>query len=298
MNVDGTSRKEKSERIVREDVRVYEGEVIKEGDSEGCLREDAAAHAASSSNPTAANPSRSKTNPSVLGWARITIQHQGDVALGLAPVFEGAFSVNGRIHHIVTKDNYLRNRHLLDPLPLSGVEDSDVGVGGSDDHEGGVDDVDAGLVMWRDEDVMTPQEEAVAISRIGAAGFKLPPAYQVKPQTCGHDNLPYNTDPIQNPMLSNPFLGAARKRDDVDGGAMNTNFGDSIGNTNGCPTEQKIVSVPLPSSFTRLFTDFSLSLSSPLPLSLFFSYLASCTRTGLYGRCSRLQIRLPIRLKR
>jgi hypothetical protein len=135
------------------------------------------------------------------------IHHQGDVDEGIPPVFEGAFSVDGVIHHIMTKENYLRNRLELDPELVSFPSDPD-----------------SRLVIWRDSDVMTPHEEQAA--RNGGT--------VVRPQVCGHDNLSYNTDPWLNPMLRKPGVSpwydplgvldtslsneSVVKRDDVAGG--------------------------------------------------------------------------------
>lgn len=211
---DGRSQLTETKPLLRESVKAYWGEVIHEADTHSRLREDAATVAP-----------RPQTDPSVLGWARIMVHHQGDVDAGIAPIYEGAFSVNGVIHHISTKDNYLRNKHPLDPeiAPPFVAVDSD-------------------LVIWRESDVMSPEE-------LGTA----------KTQSCGHDRLSYNTDPSQNPILQKPLssgwlsrptldlppfsnstLGLTR-RDDVAGGGMTSNFAGSIGQTSGCPKTQKIL---------------------------------------------------------
>lgn len=152
-------------------------------------------------------------HPAELGWARIMVHHQGNIEGGIAPEFEGAFSVNGVIYHIMTKDNYLRTKDPLDPdvsQPLDGF--------------------DSNLVIWRESDVMTLDEEHFA--RTGEQS-----ARPVVAQTCGHDNLPFNTDPAQNAILGpsvstnwiNHALGpfgntSIYRRDDVvtGGGGMGT----------------------------------------------------------------------------
>lgn len=207
---DGQSVISHTKPLLRESVKAYWGEVIPAEYSAPRMREDAAG--------VLPNPPRFPE----LGWARIVIHHQGDVDQDIAPVFEGAFSVNGVIHHITTKDNYLRNKHYLDPEIAHPL-----------------DDVDSSLVIWRDSDVMNASEEET-VGRTGRpdteATIHLP-----RPQTCGHDSLSYNTDPAQNPVLRrslvspNPwydpiglgFLGnkSLVARDDVAGGStMNAKY--------------------------------------------------------------------------
>lgn len=145
------------------------------------------------------------------------VHHQGNVVQGIAPSFEGAFSVNGVVHHVMTKENYLRNKLDLDPELVSPLGD-----------------LETPLVIWRDSDIMSTHEEKIA--RFG--GFNnstLDPAYTSSgPQTCGHDHLDHNIDPSLNPalrkpavspwydpygVLDAPFLDLSlRKRDDVAGG--------------------------------------------------------------------------------
>jgi len=188
---DGQNILSHTEPLLRESIRAYWGEVISARHSPSRMREDAAGVLPHS------------TRKPSLGWARIMIHHQGDADEGIPPIFEGAFSVNGVVHHVMTQENYLRNKLELDPeiLPLS--------------------DPDSRLVVWRDSDIMTPYEEQVA--RIGGMG--------TRPQICGHDNLLYNTDPWQNPALRKPVVNpwydpfgmsfrneSLVKRDDVAGG--------------------------------------------------------------------------------
>ncbi|KAF4605679.1 hypothetical protein EYR40_004468 [Pleurotus pulmonarius] len=169
-----------------------------------------------------------------LGWARIVVHHQGDVVKGVAPIFEGAFSVKGDVHHIMTKDNYLRTKHHLDPQIVHEID----GYG-----------VDSSLVIWRDSDAMTPQEE-----KLVASGVKLTvgePA--ARPQSCAHDSLPYNADVMgtfgQKPLTSPSWyetLGFGlgddlARRDDVVGSGMDSNFVNSIGDTSSCPKEQRLL---------------------------------------------------------
>jgi len=197
---------------LRESVKAYWGEVIHPDHSATRMREDTAGVMLA-------------PHPAELGWARIMVHHQGDIDQRIAPVFEGAFTVKGVVYHVATKDNYFRNKRPLDP-----------------DADEPLDMLDSELVIWRDSDIMTPEEEHLALAGLA------PPV----PQTCGHDRLSYNTDPAQNPILLKPttspwiespfnFLGNLSKRDDVVGTSMGTNFVNNIGQTNGCPNSQKVL---------------------------------------------------------
>ncbi|KDQ54963.1 hypothetical protein JAAARDRAFT_38078 [Jaapia argillacea MUCL 33604] len=215
----------RTEPLLAESVKAYWGEVVAASHSSLRMREDAAGVV-----------SRAKS-PSVLGWARIMVHYQGDVMKGIAPIFEGAFSVGGVVHHITTKENYFRNKHELDPDVLPPL-----------------DDTDAALVVWRDSDVMTSLEEHVIQNGVPMEGA----AYAPSPRTCGHDSLSYNTDPLQNPTLRRPLTtawydrfglwettilanGSRVKRDDIAGSGMPTNFVNNIGQTDACPKTQKVV---------------------------------------------------------
>ena len=159
-----------SEPIVPGSVKAYWGEVVPAQISADRMREDAAG--------VYPRPS----GKSELGWARIVVHHQGDVALGKPPSFEGAFSVNGIVHHVTTKDNYFRNKHELDPYTV--VDD----------------DPDSALVIFRDSDLMTENEFHAALK--GLDTTIVPPPRGAK--TCAHDNLAFNMDPRLNPVLRKP----------------------------------------------------------------------------------------------
>ncbi|KAI0960895.1 hypothetical protein AcV7_000147 [Taiwanofungus camphoratus] len=221
---DGQTALTHTEPLLRESVKAYWGEVIPADASSDRLREDAVGLL-----------TRPWGNPS-LGWARIVVHHQGDSAAGIAPVFEGAFSVDGVVHHVMTKDNYLRNKHDLDPH-----------IAVSDDNP------DSNLVIWRDSDIMSTYETAAAMS----GGLDTGPI-PARPKTCGHDSLTFNTDPAENPVLRAPIMQPVTpwydplgilddlnvglgKRDDVAGGNMNSSFEDYIGSSVGCPSSEKIV---------------------------------------------------------
>lgn len=258
----GPSVLDRTEPLVREEIRVYWGEAVHQDETTQRMREDAAGGLYRGPQPA----------PHVLGWARIMVHDQGDSDTG--PTFEGAFTINGVVHHVTTKENYYRNKHLLDP-------DTEA------DHPYG------NLVIFRDSDLIS--EDEIDGSETEPAG-----------RTCAHDNLPFNVDNLHHPVLrfgagldqpTYPVpwydnLGdldephtSRLKRGDVGNGGMNVSskcaflhfwmrinaeriflsFLNAIGNSAGCPKTQKIVR---PSSVFR----FDL-----------FTY--ACYWTGLYGRC-------------
>lgn len=119
--------------------------------------------------------------------------------------------MKGVVHHVMTKDNYLRNKHHMDPQLL-------------------FDDMDSSLVIFRDSDIMSHQEYHAAQ---GLDSGPIP----IPPQSCGHDRLSYNTNPYENAALRRPasaapwydpfgFLdtrdsnGTLVRRDDVAGGGI------------------------------------------------------------------------------
>jgi hypothetical protein len=110
------------------------------------------------------------------------VHDQGSADADIAPEFEGAFSVKGDVYNIMTKHNYERTKHELDSEEIEVV---DVGL-------------DSNLVIWRESDMMTPEEEEFARTGVRPKG-RVSVAHG-----CGHDRLHYNTDPSQNPLLVKP----------------------------------------------------------------------------------------------
>lgn len=163
----GPAERYASARLLPSAVRAYTGEVVPASLSPQRMREDAAG---------VASPA-----PGALGWARIVVHEQGDASHGREPVFEGAFAVRGVVHHVQTRTQYLRHAGALDPALRPSREQMD-------------EDGDAGLVVWRDSDVMSEHEEAAARDGKG-------PVVNRKPQTCAHDGLPWNSDPKENAAL-------------------------------------------------------------------------------------------------
>lgn len=180
---DGTSQLYRTEPLLREDVRAYWGEVVSDADSPRRLLEDSAGGVYRPRAP-------------VLGWARILVHSSGDFASGVPPSFEGAFAVNGDVHHVATTDNYLRRKRPDEPHP-----------------DAPEDPLDAHLVVFRNSDMY----------HAGSA--------EPAPRTCAHDSLPFNTDPRLNPSLRAP-LAPPPWYDPLDLWSSNTTLSrrDDIGN--------------------------------------------------------------------
>ncbi|KZV79815.1 hypothetical protein EXIGLDRAFT_448707 [Exidia glandulosa HHB12029] len=209
---DGSSQLYRTEPLLREDVRAYWGEVISDADSPRRLLEDAAGGLYRPKSPA----------PSVLGWARVLVHSTGSIELGMPPSFEGAFSVNGDVHHVSTTDSYLRTKRPDDPHP-----------------ESPEDPLDSQLVIFRNSDMYHDSD------------------FESLPRSCAHDSLPYNTDPRLNPSLRSPLApppwydpldlwssnSSLSRRDDIgsNGDAPANNFINNIGDIDGCPKTQQIV---------------------------------------------------------
>jgi Reprolysin family propeptide len=216
-NLAGQSVVSHTEPLLLSSVRAYWGEVVPAQVSSERMRADAA---------------RAPHHPGdVIGWARITVHDQGDAQTGRPPVFEGAFSVRGVTHHVTMRDNYFRNRGPLDPHlhPRSSAAQHSLS------------EADSGLVIWRDSDIMDPSEERAARRDYAREqrGSWTPDEPDLEPARCAIDTLPWNSDPLSNPVLRRPsstssWYGALglggvgslgellKKRDDIAGPGMNT----------------------------------------------------------------------------
>ncbi len=214
-NPAGQSVLSHTEPLVPSSINAYQGEVVPAHSSAERMRSDAARALHGTGD--------------VLGWARITVHHQGDVGAGRPPVFEGAFSVRGVIHHVITRDSYLRNRDTLDPRP----EDLASQPGGDLDL-----DQENNLVIWRDSDLMAPWEEYAARTGVPVDFLRERRSFEseFEPVRCGHDALQWNSDPALNSVLRQPkanswyntfvhestFTELLMKRDDIAGSGMGT----------------------------------------------------------------------------
>lgn len=174
---DGLTRVNRTEPLHGEKVRAYWGEVVAAEHSVQRMREEAAGKLPDI-------PGRHEVE---LGWARIVMHAQGDTSSGTAPVFEGAFEAFGDIHHIITRENYERNKHPHDPHGVSSPD-----ISGMDER----------LVVFRDSDIMTAAEElAAADASIHGKLLAGSGTANLIHSGCMHDTLQYNTDPLQNPIL-------------------------------------------------------------------------------------------------
>ncbi|EJT98874.1 hypothetical protein DACRYDRAFT_69951 [Dacryopinax primogenitus] len=200
--------------LTAQDVLAFSGHVLSPTHTAQRFREDAAGGLSSSSTPT-------------LGWARILV-HPFDPLSGEGPLFEGSFQTDGVVRHVMLREKYdrLRNEGDAIPAPASAGAESR-------------------LVVFRDSDILPSPNAATG------------------GHTCAHDHLPANYF-LENPLLRSHTLAMPSsssghpmwedmldemglkhwKRDDIQGmGGMNisSNFANEIGDTSGCPKEQKIV---------------------------------------------------------
>jgi hypothetical protein len=218
------------EPIYRESLYIFGGKVIHDDFTQDALLED---HAGGIWRPNGVRA------PGERGWARITVHDGGDPSTGRPPSFEGAFSVDGVIHHVTTKSNYLSTKLALDPDPHP------------------LDATD--LVIFRDSDITSIDEEAFLTT-----GKSLTETRKTRPPlSCSHDRLAFNvakSNPVlqagldQSPQETwvDPFglndhrngnVGLLPRQGDINnaGGNMSSNFASSIGSIVGCPTVQQIV---------------------------------------------------------
>lgn len=235
--VEGKGAAVRVEPLLRESILVYGGEVIHDSYTTSRLDEDVAGGIR--------RPYGSPEPAGHRGWARIMVLDGGNIETGRAPIFEGAFSVNGVIHHVMTKESYQVNKQHHDPAVM---------------------DLSSGLVIFRDSDLMSSEDAQRTKSGGSAKGNQA----QRQPLTCAHDRLGYNVDTAKNPVLrygagldripqgswydtfglmppdSRPAYGNpyVKRQGDIGGGNNSTsNFIDTIGQRAGCPTTQQIVCI-------------------------------------------------------
>ncbi|KAG8781977.1 hypothetical protein FRB91_011264 [Serendipita sp. 411] len=240
---DGRSVVDRVEPLLRESFLVFGGEVIDEEYTSAKMDEDAAGGIR--------RPYHSPYPNGHRGWARITLLDGGDAQEERPPVFEGAFSVDGVVHHVLTLDNYMRTKLPEDPEPVLGSQ----------------------MVIFRDTDLMSHQEAEYFRTGLPKENFN----QNKLPQTCAHDRLGFNiekTHPVLrfgagfgriaptswydpfglvSPDESSAYNATLRKRqNDIGNGNGNptSNFIDSIGSTLGCPTTQQIVYLGIASDCT------------------------------------------------
>lgn len=188
------------------------------------------------------------------GWARIIILRDGP-----HPLFEGAFTLNGDAHHVLSRSNYLKTRHRLDPA---------VDPAGTDF-----------MVVFRDSDIEPePRSSSLELrkrAQYGHGGGANASDDRHHDIMCPSDALPYNVHP-QNPVNQmilekhgagrvlaslglDDLLGARGKTgltrrqstttttgSDIFGTSGNSagvNLRSTIGLTAGCPTTRQVALV-------------------------------------------------------
>ncbi|KAJ4989330.1 disintegrin [Stagonosporopsis vannaccii] len=166
-----------------------------------------------------------------VGWARVGIRRDG-----LAPLFEGTFTLNHDHHHIKLASSYAATRLPDDPPVDTGADET--------------------MVVFRDSDMgMAPHEDHAELrKRAGVHG-----------QACGSDALGFNTQP------DHPVFAGMRARDttsrasmpierlfgrQIDGqpgsGGAGVNLVSTIGSTQGCPTTRKVALVGVAADCTYI----------------------------------------------
>ncbi|CCX32095.1 Similar to Disintegrin and metalloproteinase domain-containing protein B; acc. no. Q4WQ08 [Pyronema omphalodes CBS 100304] len=164
------------------------------------------------------------------GWARIVISRDGE-----NPFFEGAFILNGDAHHVMSRANYMKTRHPLDPII------------GSDDDEF--------MVVFRDSDIEKPSYQE--LKRRSELGLDT---------ACSSDKLAFNNHPdhpVNQMILERTKLkrvvgslgldqmmgagsgGFTKRQMDGDiignsGNSAGVNLRTSIGSTDGCPKTRQV----------------------------------------------------------
>lgn len=186
-----------TERVMeRKEVRAYEGVVVdeQEEDMERWEREEMAGLVRE----------LRKDN-----WARIVVLPQERRDQDDEIRFQGAFANKGDLFTIHSTQQYLSIRDSLDPEPPRILKR------GLYEHPS--------MVVVRERDVLSPSERVAALRKRGVA---LPSIADAKAAGCGHDRLPFNTDPMhpvfghalgQLPLDTTPwsstFFGMPVRRD-------------------------------------------------------------------------------------
>jgi hypothetical protein len=165
-----------------------------------------------------------------VGWSRISVARDG-----LAPLFEGVFTVNDDHHHLLLSSNYKKTRMAQDP---------DVDL--RDDEY---------MVVFRDSDMSADLEHTELRKRSNELG-------------CRSDELSFNTDldhpvyasmrPRSEGFLSSALSSIIGKRQSgsdqtLGGNSAGVNLVSTIGSTAGCPSSRKValVGVATDCTYTR-----------------------------------------------
>lgn len=201
----------KVEPLRREDWLVYEGEVIDDAFTDKRLNEDFAGGIW--------RPHYLPTPDGQRGWARVMLLDAGNELEGREPLFEGAFSVDGVIYHVLTREAYLRNMQPSDPYP------------------------EGDLVIFRDTDVHQPSSlpQSCAHDRLG---YNVDSENPVLKFGRGDRRSKGWLEPfgLLTDDVSAPYDGLFKRQGDIGGGGFeSSDFVDTIGQTAGCPMTQQII---------------------------------------------------------
>ncbi|KAH7156816.1 Metallo-peptidase family M12-domain-containing protein [Dactylonectria macrodidyma] len=159
------------------------------------------------------------------GWARITIHRDGKM-----PIFEGSFRLHGDNHHIQIGSHFQRLRHEDDPL---------LNFPG---------DVEEAMVMWRDSDIVTYENEFGELKR-GIYGES----------SCQSHNLEFNARFNQQRLRARSLNSVSPRtlfgRQSIDDGSTGNNGAGTdleatIGSVDGCPTTRKVALVGIATDCT------------------------------------------------
>lgn len=160
------------------------------------------------------------------GWARVSIHQDGE-----APIFDGAFRIDGDNHHILPRAEYQSMKDERDPVVESAKDEV--------------------MVVWRDSDVMD-NDGRTELKRGIAESSK-----------CNADTLEFNSrfqhqDDERGLSFRSMNFGSLFGRQIDDGGASGTglNLLNSIGSTAGCPTTKKVALVGIATD-CNYFTAFN-----------------------------------------
>ncbi|KAF2748940.1 zincin, partial [Sporormia fimetaria CBS 119925] len=168
------------------------------------------------------------------GWARVTVAKDG-----VAPLFEGAFTIFHDHHHVQLSRNYKNTRQDGDPdIDLRDEEF---------------------MVLFRDSDIADGEEHTELRKR------------QIGGPLCGSDELKFNVDP-QHPVYEgmrkrsegwmspiSPLLAKRQVDPNMPGGGngAGVNLVSTIGSTEGCPSTRKValVGVAVDCNYRARFPD-------------------------------------------
>jgi hypothetical protein len=145
----------------------------------------------------------------VIGDARIMVLHPG--SMDVHPIFEGLIKINGIHYNVLTKEHYAKVKTHND------VAADEFGE----------------MIVFRNADAWHDNAALLATDQ-----------HVIQTPKCNHDTLPFNSNvshPIWSAFAQDDMLRTIFKRDDLGGMAPSTNYRDSIGNSQGCPSTQQVV---------------------------------------------------------